>query len=74
MSKHRIVLTQDAYKEITDSRDWCKLKDYTGFVKWYEELLADNAYRKSLPVDAVELRNNDDNERPTRQDRRDRDR
>lgn len=58
MSK-KIRLTQKQYKELTDARDWAVMNGFTegndgGMAGWYNRLLSYYAWRRVLPVGAVE--------------------
>lgn len=65
MSK-RVRLTQDQYREILDSRDWCQLNGLSGLQRFYEEELAFQAKRRALPNDAREYQVREDDERSRR--------
>jgi hypothetical protein len=52
----RVRLTQRQYRELIEARDWCARRGHEGFRVWYDELLSDHGYRRTLPVEVMEAR------------------
>lgn len=63
----RVRLTQDQYRELTESRDWCQRNGFAGLQRFYDEELAFQARRRALPPGAHEYRDIED-DRPRRRD------
>lgn len=64
MARKRINLTQRQYNELVEARDWCKRNDHIGFVRFYDDLLEFQAYRRALPDGAREYAQAAEEERP----------
>jgi len=62
----RVKLTQKQYAELVESRDWCHRHGLTGLQRFYDEELAFQARRRTLPPDAREYRDREEDERPRR--------
>lgn len=60
MANRRVRLTQEQYLELTQSRDWCARNGLLGLRDFYDEELAFQAYRRTLPHDAREYQQQDE--------------
>lgn len=63
----RVVLPVAEVQEILVSRDWCLKNDFSGFARFYDELLTDLSKRRALPR---QFRQDDDERDDRRDDRR----
>lgn len=55
-----IVISNQDYRELVESRDWCRRRGFDGLRQWYDEKLAHLAYRRALPEGAIEYREESD--------------
>ncbi len=45
----RVRLTVKQYNELVEARDWCAINALGGMKLFYDQLLEDHAYRRTLP-------------------------
>ena len=56
MAKRRVRITMKEYNEILESQKWCAERGMLGFQKFYTDLLADHEWRRSLPIQVMQQR------------------
>lgn len=51
-----VNVSLDDYRELVESRDWCRRHGFEGMREWYDDHLAYLAFRGALPPGAIEYR------------------